>query len=125
MNSPFGAFIDKIGEALTSVWASTNARPPNFDHLSDNEFEMAKGFYEDFIEKVNRGYFDEDVERDFRRFMFQWGCDKANVDSACLYMRKEAAKAEPALKTIHRKTQDRYWQATGAQDTRHAPMSHE
>lgn len=120
--------IDTLGEFLSNIWQKANAKPPSFEHLSEAEYAMAEGFINDFDRKVANGYFDEEVEREYRRFLFRWGeGDKAVVDSACAYMKQEAAKIDPHLKQQHRTTQDRYWQATGATDTRAASnfISHE
>lgn len=112
--------IKTLGKLLSGVWQKANAKPADFKHLSDEQRAIAEGFIRDFDRKVANGYFDEEVERDYRRFLFRWGCDKPAVDSACEYMKQQAALVNPALRAEHRQTQDRYWQVTGAQDTRAA-----
>lgn len=112
--------IETLGELLSGIWQKANAQPPSFKHLNDSEYTMAEGFIKDFDRKVANGYFDDEVQADYRRFLFKWGCDKLSVDSACEYMKQQAASVNPALRAEHRNTQDRYWQVTGAQDTRAA-----
>lgn len=117
--------VNKIGQYLSGIWKSANAKPPSFEHLTEAEHAMAEGFIQDFDRKVANGYFDEDVEADYRRFLFRWRCTKEEVDSACMYMKQETAKASPSLKASHRRTQDRYWQVTGGVDTRQSHISNE
>lgn len=110
--------LTELKEALKQSWVEAGAKAPSFAHLSENERVIPESIYDGFLDKAGRGYFDEDITRDFRRFLFRFDFDKANIDSATRYMHQIAEQANLNNRGTYRTTQDRFWEATGLSDTR-------
>ncbi len=114
--------LKDLGTSLNDKWARANAGPPSFDHLSDYEHALSYPVYTDFLDKAERGYFDEDITRDFRRFLSRLDLDKKDIDSATYYLERVAQRALPINNAAYHQTQNKFWQETGLSDTRAKPL---
>jgi hypothetical protein len=110
--------VSGLGSTLKSSWLNATAKPVSFAQMDNNEREILSPIHEDFLDKAKRGYFDEDVIRDYRKFLFRCAFDKADVDRSTAYMKQVAKAALPENARHAAKIQDAYWAATGFVDTR-------
>lgn len=111
-------FASEAGDRLSNAWKGASAKSVTFDHFSENELAIFKPMHDSFVDKANRGYFDEDVQRDYKRFMSGWGFEKEQISGASQTLQDIAKAALPANRQLAKTVQDRYWIETGLTDTR-------
>lgn len=109
-----------LGHTIKNAWGNAAAAPVSFADMPDNERALLEPLHHDFLGKAQRGYFDEDVTRDYRRFLFRCGFEKADIDQSTAFMQNLAKAALPANRRVTEQVQDRYWRETGLTDTRTA-----
>jgi hypothetical protein len=117
MKKLFDFVLEARGQ-LKQVWNFASAEPVSFNHFSENQRAIIMPMHDAFLDKANRGYFDEGVQRDYKSFLYRWDFKKDQVESATQYMQNIASSAVPTNRNFARKVQDEYWRATGLHDTR-------
>jgi hypothetical protein len=110
-----------LKQAFKASWASANAAPISFSHMSESEQAILAPIHANFEDKASRGYFDDDVIRDYKKFLYRAGFEKPEVESAALYMQQVAQRALPENRRHAKAVQDMFWKETGLRDTRQLP----
>lgn len=112
-------------QQLLDSWkavSSSPSSPVSFANLPDNERAILEPIHQNFLEKAQRGYFDEDIERSYKRFLRGCAFETSDIENSAAYMRGVAKAAIPENRKLALRVQDRFWLETGLTDTREHPL---